>query len=508
MRATAPRPGTVRLYLRISRATEESTSIERQEDGGRAEAARKWPGVPIVVYVDEGVSGGAELDKRPELARMMREWRSGDICLFYKLDRLARSMVHFVELMRIAEEAGVALVSVVDHIDLSTGEGRFLANILATFAEFERDQIRSRTSSARQHMLRVGRWTGGRVPYGLMAAPHPGGVGKTLVRDPEAARIIRRIADEMLNDRKGMTTIARELEAEGVDSPRVHTSTKANPKRAAWNSRAVKLIMESPAIVGHQTDPFTGRVVRDPEGLPVTVWEPIITPEEQALIKERIGPAVKRAKAGERHRLYGVATCGLCQGNLKRTNGGTYQPDVVVFRCKGPLVAPHRPVSVRTDVLEEWVLDAVEGRMGHGEGLRREYVEGDAPSEDVDRLREYLAELEEDRRAGMYSTPEALARFRQSYADTSERIATLDAQEPAQEAGWRYVLTGVPFRDEWAAMSPDEKGEWLRRIGATASVFPPEVPRSRVPLGERVTLDLGDLEDVAMELDAVVTDSD
>ncbi|MFJ9408567.1 recombinase family protein [Streptomyces sp. NPDC101393] len=498
----------MRLYLRISRATEESTSIERQEEGGRTEASKRWPGVPIVVYTDEDVSGGAELADRPDLTRMMKEWREGDICLFWSFDRIARGVIHFVDILKDADAIGVTLVAVSDGVDTSSPNGRFIAHILATFADFERNQIRTRTANARKYMLKVGRWTGGRVPYGLMAAPHPGGVGKTLVRDPVAALIIRRIADDMLNHDKGMTTIARELESEGVPSPRVHTSTKANPKPAAWNSRAVRLIMESPAIVGHQTDPFTGRVVRGEDGLPLTVWDPILTPAEQARITERFGPRTRRTKAGPRHRLYGVATCGLCTGNLKRSNGGNFQRDVTVFRCKGPLAAPHRPVSVRADVLDAWVDDAVLARMGHGEGLRREYVEGEAPGEDVDRLREYLAELEEDRRAGMYSTPEALARFRQSYADTAQRIATLEAQEPAQEAGWRYVLTGVPFADEWDAMDPEERGEWLRRVSATVSVLPPDVPRSRVPLEERVTLDLGDLEDVAMELDAVAADVD
>ncbi|AUG87183.1 integrase [Streptomyces phage Attoomi] len=468
--------------------------------------------MPIVVYVDEGVSGGAELDKRPDLARLMREWQPGDVVLFWKLDRLARSMVHFVDIMRLAEKAGVALVSIADNIDLSTDEGKFLAHILATFAEFERSQIRSRTANARRHMIKVGRWTGGRVPYGLKAAPHPDGVGKTLVRDPFAVAIIRRIYELVMGvnhpEGKGLaiTTIAASLQAEGVPSPRVHTSTKANPAPAAWSSKAIRVIMESPTVVGHDTDPYTGRVIRGEDGKPVQVWAPALTVEEQAQVLERIGPSVKRAKAGDRHWLYGVAVCGVCGGNMKRTNGGKFQPDVVIFRCRGTLKAPHGNVSVRAEELARWVDAKVLERLGPGQAVKREFVEGTGPAGDLERLKEYLEELEEDRKAGMYSAPGAIERFRQSYAETTRQIAELEANPPT-EPGWQLVPTGRTFAEEWAAKPLAERGRYLFDAEASVAVRPPEVKRTVEPLDKRCTLDLGELEDMALELESVVADA-
>ncbi|MGB4010031.1 MAG: recombinase family protein [Zwartia sp.] len=500
------RPGAVRLYLRLSRATEESTAIQRQRDEGQEVAETRWPGVPVVEYVDEGVSGGLAADQRPDLARLMKEWETGDVLIFWKVDRLARSMVHFVRVMEAAQNAGVVLVSVRDAFDLSTAEGRFQANILATFAEFEREQIRARVRNSRKHLQKVGRWTGGRLPYGLRAANIPQSPGKRLERDPVAADIIRRIVDDVMAG-KAITAVARQLQAEGVPSPRVHTSTRPNPRPAAWSSRSIQIILESPTIVGHQTDPVTGRVMRGPDGLPLAVWEPVISPERRAEVLERVGPSSRRAKAGDRHPLYGVAVCGICAGNMKRTNGGNFQPGLVTFRCRGPLRAPHGNVSVRADQLTAWTWEAIVGRLGAMEGVRREYVQGSDHGDDAERLREYLAELEDDRRAGMYATTEALARFRASYADTSQRIAELEAQ-PATETGWRLVPTGESFVDEWAAMTDQARGDYLRRIGATVSVMPPDIPRHRVPLAERVSLDLGELEDVAWELEAVAADID
>src|SRR5690606_40794039 len=105
----------------------------------------------------------------------------------------ARSLVGFVDVMRLAQDAGVVLVSVRDAFDLSTPEGRMQANVLATFAEYEREMVRTRVASMRRHLHRQGRWTGRRAPHGLMPAPHPSGVGRVLVRDPEAAEVVREV---------------------------------------------------------------------------------------------------------------------------------------------------------------------------------------------------------------------------------------------------------------------------------------------------------------------------
>src|SRR5690606_29720505 len=127
----------------------------------------------------------------------------------------------FVDLMRDAEAAGVVLVSVHDPLDLATPQGRMAAQMLAVFGEFERGVIRDRIMSMRRHLQRHGRWTGGRPPYGLKPEPHPDG-GKVLVRDPEAAKIIRQIAARV-DAGEAITGIAADLQQRGVTPPRMHT---------------------------------------------------------------------------------------------------------------------------------------------------------------------------------------------------------------------------------------------------------------------------------------------
>ena len=64
-----------------------------------------------------------------------------------KLDRLARSMIDFTGLMAKAQRQGWALVAL-DCVDTSTASGEAMANMLATFAQFERRLIGQRTREA------------------------------------------------------------------------------------------------------------------------------------------------------------------------------------------------------------------------------------------------------------------------------------------------------------------------------------------------------------------------
>src|SRR5690606_23082190 len=146
--------------------------------------------LPYTTLFRSGVSGAVDPRKRPGFRALVSQWHAGDVLVFWKIDRLARSLVGFVDLMRDAEAAGVVLVSVHDPLDLATPQGRMAAQMLAVFGEFERGVIRDRIMSMRRHLQRHGRWTGGRPPYGLKPEPHPDG-GKVLVRDPEAAKIVR-----------------------------------------------------------------------------------------------------------------------------------------------------------------------------------------------------------------------------------------------------------------------------------------------------------------------------
>jgi DNA invertase Pin-like site-specific DNA recombinase len=78
-----------------------------------------------------------------------------------KLDRLSHSLLDFATLMATAQKQGWALVALDCTLDTTTPAGEAIANVLATFAQFERRLISQRTREAlalkRSQGVRLGR---------------------------------------------------------------------------------------------------------------------------------------------------------------------------------------------------------------------------------------------------------------------------------------------------------------------------------------------------------------
>ncbi|SFS14720.1 recombinase family protein [Yoonia litorea] len=108
------------------------------------------------------IASGAKRD-RPVLAKALNYLRpnSGDMLVVYKLDRVARSLPHLIEIMDHLKQNGVAFHSVTEAIDTSTSSGRLLFHICASIAEFERGLIRERTQAGLKAAKAKGR-IGGR----------------------------------------------------------------------------------------------------------------------------------------------------------------------------------------------------------------------------------------------------------------------------------------------------------------------------------------------------------
>lgn len=77
--------------------------------------------------------------KREALAKALTFARSGDMLVVTKLDRLARSVAHRVEILGQLEGKGVALRILDMRIDTSTPNGKLMLDILESVAQFERE---------------------------------------------------------------------------------------------------------------------------------------------------------------------------------------------------------------------------------------------------------------------------------------------------------------------------------------------------------------------------------
>lgn len=103
--------------------------------------------------------------KRPGLAALMQAARKREIdaVVVWKLDRFGRSLIDLIQNIRELDSLGVRFVAVTQGIDTdqSNPSSRMLTNVLAVFAEFERDLIIERTHAGLARARAAGR-IGGR----------------------------------------------------------------------------------------------------------------------------------------------------------------------------------------------------------------------------------------------------------------------------------------------------------------------------------------------------------
>ncbi len=115
----------------------------------------------MTYFVDDGYTA-ANLE-RPALHALLSSLRrkEASTLVVSKLDRLSRSLMDFAGLMERAKKEGWNLVALDLGIDLSTPSGALMANVMASFAEYERRLISQRTKDALQALkdrgVRLGR---------------------------------------------------------------------------------------------------------------------------------------------------------------------------------------------------------------------------------------------------------------------------------------------------------------------------------------------------------------
>jgi DNA invertase Pin-like site-specific DNA recombinase len=84
---------------------------------------------------------------RPVLTRLLGDLAAGDVLVVVRLDRLARSVSHLLQVIEDLQERGVHFRSIRDPIDTSTPQGMFSLQVLGAVAQFERALIAERTNA-------------------------------------------------------------------------------------------------------------------------------------------------------------------------------------------------------------------------------------------------------------------------------------------------------------------------------------------------------------------------
>lgn len=155
-------PTRALLYVRVSTAEQAASGLglESQESVLRAEAERRGWEV-VAVLRDEGASG-KDLT-RAALQQALKALADGeaDVLAVAKIDRLTRSLPHLCDLLEWAGRHRVALVALDLGLDMTTGTGQLVAQIMGAVAQWERGRISERTREAAAVSREQGKQWGG-----------------------------------------------------------------------------------------------------------------------------------------------------------------------------------------------------------------------------------------------------------------------------------------------------------------------------------------------------------
>ena len=83
-------------------------------------------------------------EDRPQLVAMLEHVRKGDTVVVCKLDRIARSTKHLLEIVEALEGKKVAFKVLNINLDTSTPTGKLMLSMLAAIGQFEREMMLER----------------------------------------------------------------------------------------------------------------------------------------------------------------------------------------------------------------------------------------------------------------------------------------------------------------------------------------------------------------------------
>jgi site-specific DNA recombinase len=489
------------LYLRLSVATEDSTSIARQRKDLHEHANRE--GWEIVAeLVDDGISGRKARANATEALRMLRE-READVLAVWKLDRWTRQGLSAVgDLVRTLDEApGTLFVALQDGLRSDLAAFGIIAAVLSETARAEADNAAMRVRSSIAHRRETGRFRGGTVPFGYRPAPHPDGGGRTLVLHAPEVAVIREVADRLL-DGESQASILDDLTARSIATTRspfrlaeIRGEDPTGLGRGSWSYAALAAVWTGENLLGRvsysvrTTDPKTGEevrewhVLRDKNGLPRTVFPPLLdfaTVERlRANVRDAKHPTERRPPRPRRARLLSdVLFCGECGGKLWVTVSGGR----TVYSCArraGICSGPNMKAENAERAVEERFL-AIAGGWPELE----EIEEVSAPDTvaalaDVEAaIREASAELIRDDVDG----PAILRRINALKARRAELEAT------PSSISVRVVPTGRTIAEAFAAEDVDGRRRMLLRAIEHAELAPTETKGHTGYHPERITI--------------------
>ena len=208
----------------------------------------------IRFFIDDGYSGTSW--DRPGFTELKAEIETGNVStlIVKDLSRLGRDHImvgYYTEMY--FPEMGVRFIAINDNVDTANAESNEFAPFTNIFNEWYAKNTSKKIKAVLRARGEAGERIGTSIPYGYKKDPdNP----KLLAIDEEAAKIVRYIF-ELCICGKGPTQIAKQLTAEGIDTPTTYFKKHGMPyksnitQNSAWGTKSIVHILENMVYLGH-----------------------------------------------------------------------------------------------------------------------------------------------------------------------------------------------------------------------------------------------------------------
>lgn len=427
------------IYMRVSTQAQaqEGDSLAAQREALLSYINAHQDLVLAGEYMDDGISG-QKYEQRDELQRMLADVKAGkiDLIICTKLDRLHRSLKHFLDMQEILDRYNVSWLCIWEPMyDTSTPAGQLIINQMMSFAQFEAQNTGVRIRQVMDYKISQGEVASGTVPCGYRIE------GRRLVIDEAVAPYVREAFEYYSRSGCLQRTVAYCYGMPGL--PAFHPGFK-------------RMLQNRKYIGEHRGNP--------------NFCPPIIDKDLFEDVQRKLGINIKISQV-RTYVFSGLAVCGECSRRLatctqtRRRRRGEDKKQTY-YKCPGHYRQPRvcdSTASIREEVLEAYMI-------GHIRDEISQYLfsvsQADAPRQD-NRKKASDIQRKMDRLKDLYIND--LITLEEYKADKEKYQKDLDtlSAEPMPEPVDTSALERLLSRDIGAyyqTLSKDERRYFWRSI--------------------------------------------
>jgi site-specific DNA recombinase len=252
------------------------------------------------------------------------------------------------------------------------------------FAQLELNRFKTRALDGHRVLRQTDRWASGVPPLGFKVVDHPSGKGKGLATDSGGKKLLKGMADKLL-DGWSFVRIAAWLndEAHLTNMDRARVAKGQEPKARPWTVSTVIDALTSPRTQGLKM--HKGRTVLDGDGEPIRLAAPTFDPDTWRQIQDAatLRQINQRTPTVSANPMLRVGFCGVCGASLAQQVTRRKQKDGTVkvhryYRCgRTPLNC--NGVTIKADDGDRQRLPRGSGPSGRARPRRPRPVSGPRP---------------------------------------------------------------------------------------------------------------------------------